>query len=75
MKLPTLFTKTPNYKRFAYTPRHYDPLEEERKEREERIRRELSISQEKKDGADDLNSYRSELQKKLRQFNAIRPHL
>jgi Flp pilus assembly protein TadB len=61
MKLPTLFTKTPNYKRFAYTPRHYDPLEEERKEREERIRRELSISQEKKDGADDLNSYRSRI--------------
>lgn len=61
MKLPTLFTKTPNYKRFAYTPRHYDPLEEERKEREERIRHELNLSQEKKDGADDLNGYRSRI--------------
>lgn len=43
MKLPQLFTKTPNYKRFAYTPRHYDPVEEERKEREARIRQELNL--------------------------------
>ena len=46
MKLPTLFNKIPKYKRFGYTPRHYDPLEEERKERESRIQRELSLGEE-----------------------------
>ena len=61
MKLPSLFTKTPNYKRFAYTPRHYDPLEEERKEREERIRRELSIESGKKAAEEDEHSYRSRM--------------
>ena len=61
MKLPSLFTKTPNYKRFAYTPRHYDPLEEERKEREERIRHELSIEAEKKSDEENLHAYRSRI--------------
>ena len=62
MKIPSLFTKTPNYKRFAYNPRHYDPQEEERKEREERIRRELSIESEQKEEDDDnLHSYRSRM--------------
>jgi hypothetical protein len=61
MKLPSLFTKTPNYKRFAYTPRHYDPLEEERKEREERIRRELSIESDKKGDDDSLHGYRARI--------------
>jgi Flp pilus assembly protein TadB len=63
MKLPTLFNKTPNYKRFAYTPRHYDPMEEERKEREERIRRELSLGKDDKEEKDkeDLNGYRARI--------------
>ena len=61
MKLPSLFTKTPNYKRFAYTPRHFDPLEEERKEREERIRHELSIEAEKKSDEENLHAYRSRI--------------
>ena len=64
MKLPTLFTKTPNYKRFAYTPRHFDPMEEERKEREERIRSELHLQQEKdeaKDVASDTQAYRTRI--------------
>ena len=61
MKLPSLFTKTPNYRRFAYTPRHYDPLEEERKEREERIRHELSIEAEKKPDEENLQAYRSRI--------------
>ncbi len=43
MKLPTLFTKIPKYKRFNYEPRWYDPQEEQRKEREERIRSELKL--------------------------------
>jgi Flp pilus assembly protein TadB len=41
MKFPQLFTKIPKHKRFDYIPRHYDPQEEERKEREHRIRTEL----------------------------------
>jgi Flp pilus assembly protein TadB len=61
MKLPTLFTKTPSYKRFGYTPRHYDPLEEERKEREERIRRELSIESDKKANDDNPKEYRTRI--------------
>lgn len=63
MKLPTLFNKTPNYKRFAYTPRHYDPAEEERKEREERIRRELSLGKGDKEGKEqeDINGYRARI--------------
>ncbi len=42
MKFPQLFTKIPKHKRFGYTPRHYDPQEEERRERESRIRQELA---------------------------------
>ena len=62
MKIPSLFTKSPNYKRFAYNPRHYEPQEEERKEREERIRRELSIeSGQKKEDDDNSLGYRSRM--------------
>ncbi|MBX2964302.1 MAG: hypothetical protein KF687_17465 [Cyclobacteriaceae bacterium] len=43
MKIPSLFTRTPNHKRFNFVPRHYDPSEEERKEREARIHRELKL--------------------------------
>lgn len=45
MKFPSLFTKTPSHKRFGYTPRFYDPKEEERREREERIRKELKLEE------------------------------
>lgn len=41
MKLPSLFTKAPNHKRFSYKPRYWDAEAEERKEREERIRLEI----------------------------------
>lgn len=63
MKLPTLFNKTPNYKRFGYSPRHYDPLVEERKEREERIRRELSLGKEGngEKEEDDTQGYRNRI--------------
>jgi hypothetical protein len=43
MKFVSLFTKAPNYKRFAYEPRFYDPKAEERKDREERIRHEIEL--------------------------------
>jgi hypothetical protein len=61
MKFTQLFTKIPNYKRFGYTPRHFDPLEEERKEREERIRQELDQEQRKKLQEETLHSYRSRI--------------
>jgi len=41
MKFLSLFTKAPQYQRFNYTPRYYDPKKEEREDREERIRREI----------------------------------
>lgn len=41
MKFISLFTKTPNHKQFRYKPRYWDKEEEERKEREERIRKEI----------------------------------
>jgi hypothetical protein len=59
MKFPSIFTKTPNHKRFDYTPRHYDPIAEERREREERIRHELSVEQNKSQDQED--SYRGRI--------------
>jgi hypothetical protein len=50
MKFPSLFTKTPSYKRFGYTPRFYDPKEEERRAREERIRSELKLENKTEEG-------------------------
>jgi hypothetical protein len=41
MKFISLFTKTPSHKRFTFTTRYFDDQEEERKEREERIRKEV----------------------------------
>jgi len=41
MKLIHIFSKTPNHKKFNYVPRHYDPVEDERQERERRIKLEL----------------------------------
>lgn len=61
MKFTQLFTKIPNYKRFGYTPRHYDPLEEERKEREQRILQELDQDQRKKLEDDSSNAYRARI--------------
>lgn len=50
MKFLSLFTKTPTPQRFNYTPRYYDPLKEEMKEREERIRRELKLKEDEGPG-------------------------
>ncbi len=41
MKFFSLFTKAPQYQRFNYTPRFYDPQKEEMQERESRIKKEL----------------------------------
>ena len=62
MKFLQLFNKVPNYKRFGYTPRHYDPKEEERKERELRIKRELmSEEEQRKLEEDDAFGYRNRI--------------
>ena len=60
MKLPSLFTKTPQHRKFSFTPRFYDAKEEERKEREERIRRELKGPEEEK-LIEDHGDYRSRI--------------
>jgi hypothetical protein len=44
MKFLQIFNKTPRYKKFNYTPRFYNPEEEEMKERVQRIERELNAS-------------------------------
>lgn len=59
MKFISLFTKTPNYKRFSYQPRYYDPAEEERKEREERIKRE--IARERGETPEDVAGYKARI--------------
>ncbi|MBL7874526.1 MAG: hypothetical protein JNL53_02615 [Cyclobacteriaceae bacterium] len=41
MKILSLFTKAPQHQRFRYNPRFYDPVKEELKEREDRIKSEL----------------------------------
>ena len=58
MKFLQLFNKVPNYKRFGYTPRHYDPKEEERKERELRIKKELMSEEQRKLVEEDEQGYR-----------------
>lgn len=45
MKFISLFSKTPQHKRFAYKPRYWDQQAEERQEREERIRQEIEREQ------------------------------
>ncbi|HRI78174.1 MAG TPA: hypothetical protein PLR06_01460 [Cyclobacteriaceae bacterium] len=59
MKFVSLFTKAPNYKRFSYNPRFYDQKAEERKEREERIRREIEMERGELNG--DAAGYRSRM--------------
>ncbi len=62
MKFPQLFTKIPNYKKFGYAPRHYDPKEEERKERDLRIQKELmSKEEQQKLDDEDAHGYRSRI--------------
>lgn len=43
------FFHTPRAKRFEITTRYYDPAKEEMKEREDRIKKELGIEDEKKE--------------------------
>jgi hypothetical protein len=50
MALRFSFFKTPQHKRFEYTPRIWDPAKEEREEREKRIREELGIVDDTSEG-------------------------
>ena len=56
MKIISLFTKTPKYQRFSYTPRFYDAKKEEMEAREKRIKSELET---KKGDEVDLTQHRS----------------
>ena len=58
MKFISLFSKTPGHKRFSYQPRYWDQAAEERKEREERIRREV---EQQKSEAEGVSDYRSRI--------------
>lgn len=58
MKFPTLFTKVPKHRRFNFSPRHYDPQEEERKAREERIQKEMNGGD---DDEEKLREYRARI--------------
>lgn len=67
MKIIQIFSKTPNHKRFNYVPRHFDPLEEERLERERRIRLELKEKEQaegkvtEEESTDDQFAYRNRI--------------
>jgi len=45
MKFISLFSKAPGHKQFSYKPRYWDQAAEERREREDRIRREVEREQ------------------------------
>jgi len=55
MKFPQLFTKIPTHKRFGYSPRHYDPLEDEIKEREQRLKNEFEKEHQLKKETEAIN--------------------
>ena len=61
MKFPSLFTKVPSYQRFNYRPRYYDPLKDEKQQREERIKRELDQESRKETSANDAGDYRTRI--------------
>jgi hypothetical protein len=61
MKFVGLFGKTPAHKRFNFIPRHYDPAEEERKEREERIKQEIEAGLRKEETEEELALHRSKI--------------
>lgn len=56
MKIPSIFSKPPAYKRFSYSPRFYNPQEEERREREARIRNQIKLEQ-----GEEVSEYRTRI--------------
>jgi Flp pilus assembly protein TadB len=61
MKFIQIFGKTPNYKKFAFTPRFYNPEEEERQQRESRIRKELKEAGQEEKVVEEGYSYRQRI--------------
>ena len=61
MKIIQLFGKTPSTKKFNFTPRFYNQEEEERKERELRIKKELAEKGETSEPVEQTNSHRSRI--------------
>jgi hypothetical protein len=59
MKFLSLFNKTPQYQRFNYTPRFYDPQKEEMQERENRIK--LELDRERGSVTESNGDYRSRI--------------
>lgn len=57
MKLIQLFGKSPKYRRFSYDPRFYNPGEEERIERENRIRKELENEKKPEMSPEELENF------------------
>ena len=60
MKFPQLFTRIPGHKRFGYSPRHYDPLEDEIKEREQRLKEEFEKESKLKNEAEAVSENEEE---------------
>ena len=61
------FFHTPGTKKFSFKPRFYDPDKEERENREERIKEELGIVDDKKK---DLKNYRPRVKGQFRNPDA-----
>ncbi len=59
MKFFSLFTKAPQYQRFNYNPRFYDPQKEEMQERERRIK--LDLDRERGVKPEETSQYKSRI--------------
>lgn len=66
MKFLQIFNKTPNTRKFNYTPRFYKPEEEEMRERIQRIERELNKEKQSAEGVDDSFSHRDRMRASFR---------
>ncbi|MDR2383499.1 MAG: hypothetical protein LBD76_06415 [Prevotellaceae bacterium] len=84
MALRFSFFKTPQHKRFEYTPRIWDPAKEEREERLKQVRKELGIIDNTSDGKPYIPNIRGSFRKEYEQnkrskkqlnFNKIRSYI
>ena len=75
MKFLQIFNKTPNYKKFNYSPRFYNPEEEERQERRSRIEKEVTESRENETprSGDSMYGYRERMHGAFRQAKGGAP--
>jgi hypothetical protein len=83
MALRFSFFKTPQHKRFEYTPRIWDPAKEEREERLKKIQEELGIINNTSDGKPYVPNIRGKFRKEYEQnkksktfnYNKIRSYI